>query len=431
MKAPSSSPQTSGSCPRCGAPGKAVKLVTLQSLLKPNVLARASSEIYRFCPNEPCEVVYFTERGGPTFGKADLKVRVGIKETNAPRPLCYCFGHTAEEIDEEIRLTGKTTVLDDIKTRMKEACWCETKNPQGSCCLAAVTRYAKSSLERDSSPVAALASAEVDCCVAASDQNTASGLSHSNRSGTARARRAERFAMIGSMVSGVFASACCWLPLLLLVAGISGAAVGAAFERYRPILLVVTFGFLGAAFYMTYRPRIRIAGRLVAARKSGSCASECCGPTSGRKWTPQNMNRVMLWIVAAITLAFALFPNYAALLFKGGHRGSTLAKRGDSNAVFIAIEGMTCKACATVLQSELASSPGVASAEVSYEKKLAVLHLGKRSLPRIEEVLVRIKNAGYGGAVVNVPQSLAETPEAKSEINQENQDENKRNDRNR
>lgn len=126
------------------------------------------------------------------------------------------------------------------------------------------------------------------------------------------------------------------------------------------------------------------------------------------------MNRVMLWVVTAITLAFALFPDYAGLFFKEGHRGFSLATRGDSNTVFIAIEGMTCKACATVLQKELATSPDVASAEVSYEKKLAALRLVNRSTPRIDEVLATIKKAGYGWAVVRLPRSSTEMLELKS-----------------
>lgn len=50
--------------------------------------------------------------------KADLNVRVGIKETAPPRQVCYYFNHTMEEIEEQVRLTAKTTVLDDIKKRI-------------------------------------------------------------------------------------------------------------------------------------------------------------------------------------------------------------------------------------------------------------------------------------------------------------------------
>lgn len=430
MNAPSSSSLNNSFCPRCAAQSKPVKRVTLESLLKSDALSRAGSAIYHFCPSERCDVVYFGEKGDPIFSTADLKVRVGIKETAAPRPLCYCFNHSAEEIDEQIRLTGKTSVLDDIKTRMKEACWCETKNPQGSCCLASVTRYVKAALEKDSGGVAALSvgSHEDDCCVTGRAENSAPLSSHLSFSASPSVRKAEQVAMFGSMVSGVLASACCWLPLLLLAAGISGVAVGAALERYRPILLAVTFALLGAAFYLTYRPRFRSAGERAPAgegESEGAITSECCSPTARTKYTLQKMNRVMLWIVAAITLAFALFPNYVGLFFNDGRRGLMLTARGDSDAVFIAIEGMTCKACATVLEKELAAFPGIASAEVSYEKRLAVLHFGRRSSPRIDEVLGRIKNAGYDGAVMRLPLSATEMSESKSAINQEKEHESK------
>jgi len=156
------------SCPRCGAAGKPVKPVTLQSLLKPDAWTRIGSASYRFCPSENCGVVYFAETGAGEFGKSDLTVRVGIKETTPPRHVCYCFNHTVEEIEEEVRRTGKTAVLDDIKTRMKEACWCETKSPLGSCCLATVTKYVKAAEARygtGKSP-APVAEKTEDCCAA-------------------------------------------------------------------------------------------------------------------------------------------------------------------------------------------------------------------------------------------------------------------------
>ena len=61
------------------------------------------------------------------------------------------------------------------------------------------------------------------------------------------------------------ASSCCWLPPLLLVLGVSGAGMTKALEDYRPYFMVVTFGFLGMAFYLTYRPR----------RAAGDSAADC------------------------------------------------------------------------------------------------------------------------------------------------------------
>lgn len=127
-------------CTLCGEKGKRVKSITLRSLLKPEALARFDGNVHHFCSNPACDAVYFSGPGIPPFLKSDLTVRVGIKEDTAPRQLCYCFNHTIEELEEQLRRSGKITVLEDIKTRMKIACWCETKSPQGSCCVATVTK---------------------------------------------------------------------------------------------------------------------------------------------------------------------------------------------------------------------------------------------------------------------------------------------------
>ena len=400
--------RANGLCPRCGAPGKPVKPVTLESLLKPDALARAGSGNYRFCPGQRCEVVYFAERNGQVFAKPDLKIRVGIKESVAPRQVCYCFDHTVEEIDQEVRLIGKTTVLDDIKTRMKEACWCETKNPQGSCCLTTVTRCVNAALEQDANPTAQPTRREMaeDCC-ALKDQPTAAASGHFNPLAKMWTRKTEMFSMIGSVVSAVFASACCWLPLLLLAAGISGAAVGAAFERYRPTFLSLSFALLGAAFYFAYRPRSKVATNTVAGKESDSCCAtegESRGPIILKKWTLQRLNRSMLWVVTLIVLAFAFVPNYVGLLSGNTGLRNTLVTRDGLDTVAIAIKGMTCKACAKTLQTELATVSGVTAAEVSYEKRLALVGVPRGRPAPVAKLLVKIKNAGFGGTLVDLQQ---------------------------
>ena len=63
-----------------------------------------------------------------------------------------------------------------------------------------------------------------------------------------------KYIQIGAIVSALFASACCWLPLLLIGFGVSGVAFASFFEQYRILLMVITFVLLGTAFYFTYRP---------------------------------------------------------------------------------------------------------------------------------------------------------------------------------
>lgn len=126
-------------CPDCGAEGKGVKAITLRFLLRPEKRTLIGDYRYFFCGSPGCEIVYFSEGSHRTFSRADLTVRVGVKESSPPRPACYCFGHSVEEIFDEVERTGKSTVVADIRRRMaEEGCSCETKNPSGSCCLGTV-----------------------------------------------------------------------------------------------------------------------------------------------------------------------------------------------------------------------------------------------------------------------------------------------------
>jgi Zinc binding domain len=139
----------SAGCPSCGVPGVPVKTITVRSLIRKERLGDIDKIEggYFFCGTPECETVYFTENGC-AFLKGDLSVRVGLKETSH-RPICYCFGHTMEGIAEEIRLTGKSQASQDIRARMKEeGCSCETRNPQGSCCLKTVEDFIGAELKK-------------------------------------------------------------------------------------------------------------------------------------------------------------------------------------------------------------------------------------------------------------------------------------------
>ena len=87
---------------------------------------------------------YFEEQGGHSFTTDDLRVRVGVKESADPIPLCYCFGFDESHIRDEISKTGETTVPKRISTLILEGlCACESRNPSGACCLGDVNRAVK------------------------------------------------------------------------------------------------------------------------------------------------------------------------------------------------------------------------------------------------------------------------------------------------
>lgn len=137
----------SATCKKCNHKGRSVQRITPESLLLSEALAKLDDSQYYYCPSESCDVVYFSNEGDSYFHKSDLSVRVGQKEVDDPVTVCYCFGHTRQSVCEEIRKTGKSTVQADITAKVKAGlCSCETKNPQGSCCLGNVGKAVKAGM---------------------------------------------------------------------------------------------------------------------------------------------------------------------------------------------------------------------------------------------------------------------------------------------
>ncbi|MCR4319040.1 MAG: hypothetical protein NUV74_01715 [Candidatus Brocadiaceae bacterium] len=131
-------------CNTCGKTGKPVKRETLEHLLKEDRVSLVRDTKYYFCQTPHCDVVYFS-RNSDTFYKADLKVRVGLKETEEPIAVCYCFGYTTKMIKEDFLKNGHSTIQKEITNNVKQGiCRCEVTNPQGTCCLGNVVQVVKS-----------------------------------------------------------------------------------------------------------------------------------------------------------------------------------------------------------------------------------------------------------------------------------------------
>ena len=104
-------------------------------------------------------------------------------------------------------------------------------------------------------------------------------------------------AAVGSVVSGLLASACCIGPLVFALLGISGAAFAQRFEPLRPYLLLVTYALLAGAFYFTYRPQ------------------RACGPDAACEMPRTNrFGKAMLCIATLIVVLATAFPLYAQYL---------------------------------------------------------------------------------------------------------------------
>ena len=131
-------------CPVNGARSKQVDVLTVKSLVR-HIPLGMSNDQYYFCEARDCDVVYFPfDPQAPTFRRQDLVVRVGAKERADPIPICYCFGFTRKDIEDEIAASGRSTVAERISAEVKQGnCACEVKNPSGKCCLGDVTRIVR------------------------------------------------------------------------------------------------------------------------------------------------------------------------------------------------------------------------------------------------------------------------------------------------
>ncbi len=131
--------------------------------------------------------------------------------------------------------------------------------------------------------------------------------------------------------------------------GVSGAGMTRALETYRPYFMVVTFGFLGMAFYFTYRPRRAVAGQSNPSDPQPSQdaaqvlqTQSCCAPvsqTGKRRFNMMALNKAMLWAVTVMAVVFLFFPEYVTGLFGADGREIT----ADMQRTVLTVDGMTCK----------------------------------------------------------------------------------------
>ena len=101
-------------------------------------LERLADEPYFFDRNPSCDVVYFSNEAQSYFHKDELSVRVGLKQTESPIALCYCFGHTVESARKSWPKVARPRPRRSPQRFRQGTVSCEVKNPSGKCCLGEV-----------------------------------------------------------------------------------------------------------------------------------------------------------------------------------------------------------------------------------------------------------------------------------------------------
>ena len=187
---------------------------------------------------------------------------------------------------------------------------------------------------------------------------------------------------IVSVIAAGAASLCCIGPLVAVGVGLGAFGAAAFFESVRPYLLVVTAGFLAAAFYLTYRKK-----------PAEKCEEGVCAVA------PKRSQKLALWIATGVVIPLAAFPYYAGLFWADAASASatvSAGKPGDGDwtvAVFD-IEGMTCAGCAASIRTTLDQVAGVSTAEVSFDSKTARVRY-HASHVSVEQLVTAISELGY------------------------------------
>ncbi|MFQ5997824.1 MAG: hypothetical protein ACE5KO_00800 [Candidatus Bathyarchaeia archaeon] len=123
------------SCKLCSKLGNRVLQVTMGSHVKEIYWPYLGDGFY-FCSTPMCEVAYFNNHRNLYIVKRELRTRLGLKEKNPPKPVCYCLQINEEHIAEEILRKKCCYSLEDIEyyTKAGTGKWCLTTNPSGKCC---------------------------------------------------------------------------------------------------------------------------------------------------------------------------------------------------------------------------------------------------------------------------------------------------------
>ena len=356
-------------CLLCGKKGKLVKAITVDSLVSAETCQELStSEGFRFCSTQSCSIAYYNSENNEQISKENITVRVGQKEAFADRSICYCFHHTAQEIEEDFIENASSTILDDIKEKCKQGQdKCAENNPQGSCCLGNVNAVLKPLQNKKGLTVKFQ---EESCC----GQDNCSSEKQEEIPVVSNKKHLKLAG--GALVAALLASACCWLPLVLLVFGASAVGVSTFFEEYRILFLAITALFLVASFYYVYF------------RKATCQPGDACSVPNPRT---QKFNKTSLWFITVLVFIFALFPNYiGALIGTGKH----LNQQEDLQKVSISISGMTCEACSAKIDKALELLPEVEAAEVNFTGSKAVIVLQKGAVTPHEKIIRAIEKSG-------------------------------------
>ncbi|MCL5774515.1 MAG: mercuric transporter MerT family protein [Firmicutes bacterium] len=332
-------------CKECSKRGESVKEITLKNLVKePKLEDIKNPGGFYFCKTATCNTVYFNNEQHIYLHKEDVKARVGIKETECPVPVCYCFGWTRERIFDQIRDQGESTAFQEITARVKAGeCDCWKNNPSGRCCLGEVNKVVKNGMELYGKRI-----------------RTKSG-------------KLRNLPVVGSIISAIAASICCIGPVVLAILGIGGAGFFSKFEGLRQYFIVITFVLLGLTFYLTYKKREAL------------CEDGTCKIRSAGKW-----NKIAVLAATTLVVFFLVFP----YLHLSNHNPTSNQVTGEIVETAIHVEGMTCSGCEFNVENAVNKLKGIIQVRADYQHGKVYVKYEKEKVT-LNDLKETIRKAGY------------------------------------
>ncbi len=196
----------------------------------------------------------------------------------------------------------------------------------------------------------------------------------------------ENIVLGGGMFAALAASLCCVGPVLFALLGVGAFGASSVFLSLRPYLLAVAVLALAFGFYRAYFRR------------------EACAPGEACATEPVSQaSRAVLWIAAAGVLAFALSPyyvGYIAAAFTRSAQPAPMAAPAVSTqtsaleTVTVEVTGMDCQSCEVPIKAALNKTPGVRSADVSYERGNAQIDFDPQQTD-MNQIKRAIDSTGY------------------------------------
>jgi copper chaperone CopZ len=202
--------------------------------------------------------------------------------------------------------------------------------------------------------------------------------------------RKENIVLGGSIFAAIGASLCCVGPILFALLGVGAFGASSVFQSLRPYLLAVAVLAIAFGFYRAYFRR------------------EACAPGEACATKPlSRASRAVLWFASLAVLAFALSPYYvghlAAAIMRSKQQATSQpavtspTENAETNyfqSVTVKVDGMDCTSCEMPIKAAVELTPGVRSADVSYERGEARVEYDAKQTD-VDRIKRAIDSTGY------------------------------------